>query len=137
MMFVLDCSVTMGWCFDDEQSEYCDEVLATLNATEAVAPVLWLCEVVNVLAVAEKRNRISEADSMRFLHLLSSFPIWLDDELDLGKTTGVLRLARQLGIFAYDAVYLELAVRRHCSLATCDKKLREGAKALGVPLFLE
>lgn len=60
MVFVLDCSVTMGWCFEDEQSEYCDEVLSSLTAAEAVVPVLWLCEVVNVLAVAERRNRITE-----------------------------------------------------------------------------
>ncbi len=136
-MLVVDCSVTMGWCFDEEQSAYCDEVLVELASKEAVVPVIWLCEVANVLAVAERRKRIREAESLRFLHLLSTFPIWLDDELDQGKTVEILSLARQLGISAYDAAYLELAIRRNCTLATCDRKLKKSAKALGVSLFRE
>jgi len=47
----------------------------------------------------------------------------------------VLAAARQLGISAYDASYLELAMRLGADLATRDARLSAAAATAGVPLF--
>ena len=58
MSFVLDCSVTMAWCFDDERTAHTDALLERLIASGAVAPSVWPLEVTNVLLGAARRGRI-------------------------------------------------------------------------------
>ena len=54
--FVLDCSVTMAWCFDDEANEYADDCLKRLKKESAIVPAIWSLEVINVLHVAERKS---------------------------------------------------------------------------------
>jgi len=66
--FVLDGSLTMAWCFEDEASSETDEIQDWLTAgAHAYVPTLWHLEIANVLWACERRNRITEADSVRFL----------------------------------------------------------------------
>ena len=75
MQMVIDTSVTMAWCFEDEATDDTDAVLDQLQGDEAVVPPLWQLEVTNVLLVAERRARITEAQATRFLDLLLRLPI--------------------------------------------------------------
>jgi len=50
--FVLDTSVAMAWCFEDETNPYADAVLDSLIDNAALAPSIWPLEVGNVLLVA-------------------------------------------------------------------------------------
>lgn len=68
--FVLDCSVTMAWCFDDEATPYTVGVLDRLTEVRAIVPMLWPLEVANVVIVGERRKRLDEARTLRFLALL-------------------------------------------------------------------
>ena len=132
---VLDCSVAMSWCFEDEADAYSDGVLSTLPAAEALVPAIWPLEVVNVLVAAERRRRLSEADSARFVELLGGLPIFVED-LPFARAAGpVLGLARRVGLSSYDAAYLELAMRSGLPLATRDDRLRRAARACGTALF--
>ncbi|GAB4498138.1 MAG: hypothetical protein OHK0052_10960 [Anaerolineales bacterium] len=56
--FVLDASVTLVWCFKDEDNDFAEQILERLAQAEAFVPTLWLSEVANVLALAERRNRL-------------------------------------------------------------------------------
>ena len=76
--FVIDNSVVMSWCFKDESSRYADTILDSLVESTAVVPSIWPLEVVNVLLAAERRNRLGEADSVRFITLLSQLPIYVE-----------------------------------------------------------
>lgn len=134
--FVLDCSTTMAWCFSDETSPRADAVLAALEEEEAVVPNHWPLEVANVLAVAERRQRIAAARSDNFLEYLNSLPIAVDDQSPQKAFDAVLPLARRWRLSAYDAAYLELALRLRCPLASLDAGLNEAAVGAGVPLFL-
>ncbi|MEZ5478319.1 MAG: type II toxin-antitoxin system VapC family toxin [Thiolinea sp.] len=60
-MFVLDYSVTMTWCFADEQAgnHYAAQVLERMKTDAALVPRLWHLEVLNVLLVAERSRRIN------------------------------------------------------------------------------
>ncbi len=133
--FVLDCSVTMAWCFEDESDDYADQVLDTLNENSALVPSIWPLEVANVLLMAERRQRLMEADSSRFVELLGSLPIQVAEDAT-GRVLGpVIPVGREYNLTAYDAAYLDLAMCYGTPLATQDKSLREACKKCGVPLF--
>ncbi|MBE0467150.1 MAG: type II toxin-antitoxin system VapC family toxin [Candidatus Desulforudis sp.] len=132
--FVVDCSVVMAWCFEDEADEYADSVLYLLRETEAVVPGIWLLEVANVLLVGERKHRLTKADSARFIKLLRELPIVVDQETPDYVFTEVLSTGRLYGLSAYDAAYLELAMREGTALATRDSVLRQAALQSGVKL---
>ena len=81
MPIVIDASVTMAWCFDDEATPLTDGLLDRLRDQEAFVPALWQLEVANVLLIAERRGRITEAQATRFLDLLMQLPIRIDQSL--------------------------------------------------------
>ena len=130
MPFVLDASVALAWCFEDEATAETDAVLEQLAEDSAVAPSLWELEVINVLLLAERRGRITESQTARFVALLTQLPILIDSAgADMASVLGA---GRQHGLTAYDAVYLVLAEREGIPLATMDGKLRVAAQAAGV-----
>jgi len=94
--FVIDTSVVMSWCFKDEINRYADAILDLLEEATAFAPSIWSLEVGNVLLVAERRKRLSEADSIRFITLLSELPIIVEQEPPERMIHEILALARAL-----------------------------------------
>ncbi len=135
--FVVDCSVTMAWFFEDEGGPYADAVQETMarNSSRGVVPALWRLEVANTLVVGERRKRTTEAKSHRFLTLLSLLPIQIDTATTASMWESTIQIARGHGLSAYDAAYLELAVRRGLPLATLDAKLKNAALSAGVEIF--
>ncbi|MBE3557433.1 MAG: type II toxin-antitoxin system VapC family toxin [Firmicutes bacterium] len=124
----------MAWCFKSEQSTYTEAVLDRLATESAIVPAIWPLEVVNVLLVAERRKVLSSASAEAFLETLSELPIaisWFN--WPNGAEILLLR-GRSTGLTAYDAAYLELAVRLGYPLATRDRKLQAAAEQLGVAL---
>lgn len=133
MPFVLDASVTLAWCFEDEATPGTDALLKRLADDVAITPALWELEVINVLLLAERRGRITESQTARFVALLTQLPIHADSVgADLGA---VLAAGRHHKLTAYDAVYLVLAEREGIPLATLDAKLRAAAQAAGVSVL--
>jgi predicted nucleic acid-binding protein len=133
--FVLDGSVTLAWLFQDEQDPYADAIIARLPDLEMLVPRLWHLEIANVLLVGERRGRCSQADTTQWLAYLAGLPIVLDGETEARAWSDTLALARQHGLTAYDAAYLELALRSGIPLATLDAKLKGAAQASGVAIY--
>ena len=134
MAFVVDASVALAWCFEDEATPYAESVLDRLQQTEAAVPWIWPLEVANVLLTAERRQRLTEAQTVRLAQLLRGLPITIDTEGLTQALGSTLSLGREYGLSAYDTSYLELAMRQGLSLATQDADLREAAARAGVPL---
>ncbi|MHB1293180.1 MAG: type II toxin-antitoxin system VapC family toxin [Sulfuricella sp.] len=132
---MLDNSVVMAWYFEDEASDYAAAILESLAEGEALVPTIWPLEVANVLLVGERKGRSSEARTSRFIALLDALPIRLDAATSQRALSGILTLAREQRLSAYDAAYLELAMREGVSLATQDQALRRAAEACGVGLL--
>lgn len=130
--FVVDNSVVMSWCFEDESDPYSDTILDRLDNSKALVPAIWTFEVVNVLLVAERKNRITPSDSLRFLTLLMQLPFSIEPVLSSGVMRNVLDIGRQYNLSAYDAAYLELAMQQGIPLATRDRRLAVAAHAGGV-----
>ncbi|HBH30260.1 MAG: type II toxin-antitoxin system VapC family toxin [Desulfofustis sp. PB-SRB1] len=133
--FVVDNSVVMAWCFEDESSNYADQVLERLALSQGFVPAIWPLEVCNVLLVAEKKNRIGEADSIRFMELLNQLPIIVEQESPERMTREIFALARTHNVSSYDASYLDLAMRKGLPIATLDKNLSDAARRSNVPLL--
>ncbi len=130
--FVVDNSVVMSWCFKDQANHYADSVLERLTETVAYVPSVWSLEVVNVLLSAERKKFIREADSVRFISLLSQLPILVEYESSEKVMKDLLGLARAHKLSSYDASYLDLAMRKGLPLATLDKNLRKAASSTNV-----
>jgi predicted nucleic acid-binding protein len=135
MSFVLDSSVSLTWCFDDERSDVADALLERVVSNGAVAPALWPLEVLNALAMAERRNRVDAAQRQRLAGFLRDLPVSIDDETVGRAWTVTVQLAARFRLSLYDAAYLELAQRLDLPLATLDQELRAAAVALGVTLL--
>jgi len=134
MPFVLDASMTMSWCFADESNPYSRRVLDSLLDSYAEVPALWPFEIANVLAVNEKRRRLTKTASVEFLQTLSGLDIRIDRSFPMVDGKVLLPFVWRYGLTAYDAAYLELAKRKGLPLATFDKELIAAATLEGVAL---
>lgn len=133
-VFVIDCSVTMAWIFDDEDDPLAAAVRDRLDVNVALAPSIWPLEVGNALLVAERCERVSRAEALRFLQVLRQLPIDVDATEVMAATERAVQIARETSLSAYDASYLELAARFGVPLATLDRRLASAASRVGVPL---
>jgi predicted nucleic acid-binding protein len=135
LSFVLDNSVALTWCFEDERTPATQALLHRVAEHGAIAPGLWPLEAVNGLIVAERRGRLDRVRRLRLEGFLRELPITIDAETPTRAWTETARLAERLGLSAYDAAYLELACRHGLPLATLDDKLEQAARAENVPLL--
>ncbi len=133
--FVLDGSVALAWFFLDEQTPYATDVAQRLTRARAIVPSIWIIEIANVLVLGERRNRCTEAMIATWLNELSTFDIQIDYAPPATIWGEVLRLARKHKLTAYDAAYLELALRRNLPFATLDKQLLTALHANSVTLY--
>ena len=131
MPFVLDASVTASWCFEDEGAPVADAAMDRLPEDHAIVPALWWFEIRNVLVVNERRGRIDSADSDMFLNDLARLPIRIESDPNERLVVGLARTHR---LTAYDAAYLDLAVRLTAPIATLDRALADAARAEGLEL---
>jgi predicted nucleic acid-binding protein len=132
--FILDNSIVMAWCFRDQTNVLTEAVLRRLEISEAYVPAVWPLEVGNVLAVTERKGRLSKADVIRILSFIKDLPIVVELESPERMLTEILSLARENRLSTYDASYLDLAMRLGLPLATQDKELRAAANKCKVPL---
>jgi predicted nucleic acid-binding protein len=132
---VLDSSIALAWCFADEKNPYADAIAVLFPNLEAFVPALWHLEVSNALLMGERRGRNTPADTAQWTTFLASLPIFLDDQTMRRAWTDTASLARLWNLTAYDATYVELALRRGLPLATLDTKLKAAAIAAGVLIY--
>ena len=133
--FVVDCSIAMAWLFHDEATPKTVALLNRLATETALVPAWWFIEITNVLAMAERKGRIIAKESDAFIADLGKLGFERDDEAPDRAFTHLLVLCRKHRLTSYDAVYLDLAIRRNLPLATLDEELRKTAKKVGVPLL--
>ena len=134
MSFVIDNSIALAWCFEDEHTQSVMDLLDSVAETGAFAPSLWPLEALNGLLMAERRKRV-DARRRRLAGFLHALPNTLDTETADQAWTATVRLAERHRLSVYGAAYLELAQRRKLPLATLDQDLIKAVKALGITLL--
>ena len=133
MDWVLDASIALAWALPDETSHQADRFLSRVSAKDVLwVPSLWWYEVANALILAERRKRLTEADGIQLRELYGMLPIQTDMIIGLDMVERLRSLAREYNLSAYDATYLELALRKGLRLATLDQKLQSAAQKAGV-----
>lgn len=138
MSLVLDASMTLAWQVEREDRQ---EVVLAQRAAQAVVlagalvPALWFAEVTNGLVTSARRGVQTRQQIARFQADLDALPIERDSRAPESNQTAVFALAVQTGLTAYDATYLELALRSHAPLATFDHELADAARTAGVKVF--
>lgn len=138
MSFVLDNSVAMCWLLNAGRPAdvaYALKVLDALKQTSALVPGLWALEAANLVAKAEARGLVTEARTQAFVTTLTRLNIATDKATAGQALSDTLNLARRYKLSAYDAAYLELALREGLPLATLDADLEKAARKAGVKRF--
>ena len=130
---VVDASITLSWCFPDEQTGLSIKVLDRLKGgDQALVPAFWSVEILNTLLAGERRGRITAQQTQAFLADLRA----LDPALDYASLDDVCGLVQTISrdhrLTPYDALYVELASRKGCALATLDASQLAVARALGI-----
>jgi predicted nucleic acid-binding protein len=131
-MIIIDASVALAWCFADEGGELADAVLSRVVGEGAAAPAHWPLEVANGLRSAERRGRLTAEETVRATQLLNGLDVEVVAAELTTATWTVLDGAREHGLTAYDAAYLDLARFRGLALATIDEPLADAATRAGI-----
>lgn len=130
MNYVIDASIALGFVLPDEDDARSENLLRTLALDVLCVPCIWHAEVLNGLLFAQRRKRIDRAGVDRGIGYFAMLDIRLDaDPPDL---PAIRKLADAHRLTAYDATYLELAVRQHLPIATNDAALAKAARSHGV-----
>lgn len=132
---VVDASVALAWCFPDEASEYADAVLLAVENQSIIVPAIWAVEITNALLVGERRKRIRQPEVRRFVELMNGLSVVEDGQPFSDTVSNVLPLARESDLSAYDAAYLDVAVRHEIPLATLDHSLQKACATAGISIF--
>ncbi len=134
MKLVIDASFIASLLLPGEAAEESATQLERIKEGGAVAPTLWQLEVANMLLTAERRRRIDSSQFSRIVDAVDSLPVALHPALTAKQRGDLLHLARKHKLTAYDAAYLELALRLDLPLATIDSRLLAAAEAEGAKL---
>jgi predicted nucleic acid-binding protein len=138
--FVLDNSIMMRWLFKDGSPSdlaYANHVRAMSEelGLSAIAPAIWPMEVTNVIVRAVRRGIISAEQGNELVSIAKSHPVSIETDRNTSAMQPIFHLAAHHQLSAYDASYLELALRRAIPLATLDQDLIKAANAAGVSLL--
>ncbi len=128
--FVVDASVSAAWFLPDEATPASEAALQATATHDVWVPALWLLEIGNLLLNAERRKRITAAKRVELANAAAALRIRVDREPV--TITALDELAARHRLTAYDAAYLELALRRGLPLATRDDALRTAMTTAGV-----
>jgi predicted nucleic acid-binding protein len=132
---VLDASMALGWLIartDRTEAALAEQAFSKVSAYGAEVPAFWYAEVANTLLVLERARKMTEQDAASYLADLALLAITQDEVPGEARQGRVLDLGRIHDLSAYQATYLELAMRRATVLATFDKKLADAARVAGV-----
>jgi predicted nucleic acid-binding protein len=133
-MFVVDASMALSWCIDDEATDETDGILHRLLLEGGIAPAHWPLELGNAIRSAARRGRVKGRDVERARSIIEGLPV----EVVPVETPTALRLidvAMTFDLSVYDAAYLDLADLRGLGVATLDARLAEACRQAGVSLI--
>lgn len=133
---VLDASVFLSWLFPDEENEWSKHLVRDLGEEDrVVVPAHWLVEIANALLVGSRRKRIKTEQIAAFLGQLAIIPVEIESALSLEDAERVAALGAKHSLSAYDAAYLDLALRKNVALGTLDGALRNASMTEKVRLL--
>lgn len=136
MIWIIDCSFSSALFLPDEKSDRISNFFADLsNDDEIFVPALWWFELTNVFTVCVRRGRLNYSDVVNILSLFDDLKLITDVEFGPEYSKELYKLSQLYKLSAYDAAYLELAIRKNGTLNTLDDNLNQAAKSAGIKSF--
>jgi predicted nucleic acid-binding protein len=131
--FVADNSVVVAW-FVASQADTASDALLGRAADENIhVPVIWRTEFAAALLTLSHNRRLQPGRVLAILDDLDRLEFAHDSAPPTART--LVELARRYALSAYDACYLELAIRLKLPLAARDAPLRKAASRAGIGLL--
>jgi predicted nucleic acid-binding protein len=134
MSLVLDASVALSWLLPDEHHARSLTIRKLVLDDGATATMFWRYEVANGLLMAARRKRYDVQRIAADLRTLALLPVSMDEATWACAWAQSITIAQTHKLTAYDAAYLELALRSNLPLATFDAALAKAARAAGAKL---
>lgn len=135
MSLVIDASVTVAWILGEPATDVAIRARAAADVEHLHVPANWPLEMVNVLLMAARKGSLNEPELARSLRAVTALPVTID-VMDVAiACSAVAMLGKRHGLTAYDASYLELALRLELPLATQDDDLIRAAAESGAAVF--
>lgn len=133
---VVDASIGLSWVHPAQADAEASAVLGEIaSGAKVVVPSLWFTEMANALLVLERRKKLTSDERRKALARLGGLNFSIADDDPRLAFGAVSDLAAQHNLSAYDATYLELALRKQIKLATRDDNLKTAAHRIGVKAF--
>jgi len=133
--FVLDASATLACLLPDEQPTQFPKWIAHVATARIVVPATWPIEVANGFTMTVRRKRISATSVLQLAEVLGVWLVTIEPPSIATALTQISQVARDYGLTAYDAAYLEIALRLHLPLVTLDPQLAKAAKSARITLL--
>jgi predicted nucleic acid-binding protein len=132
-MIVIDASTALAWAFNDD--DFADRFADQLASERLLAPPIWRLEVVNVILRNERQRLITLEQGNRILAALNAIDVEIVDSQAAQALEQLAAFARPHQLTAYDAAYLDVALKSSATLLTLDQNLKDAAGRLGVSLM--
>ncbi|MFZ2852496.1 MAG: type II toxin-antitoxin system VapC family toxin [Rhodocyclaceae bacterium] len=130
--FVVDNSIAVAWVYPKQATEYTEKLLELSGSGTLHTAFIWPAEFTNTASVMVNRGLLSDDLGREMISMIKSFGFVVDrDPADPCK---LYQLSQEYRLSAYDASYLELAIRMEIPLATRDAELANAAKKLNLYL---
>ncbi len=125
MDIVIDASAILAVIIDEPER---DRVVEMTTGHNLVGPGSIPWEIGNAFSSMLKQHRLSLEDAQRGLTIFQSVPIrYLTVDL-----ANAVSIASANNMYAYDAYFLDCALRHASPLLTLDRPLRRAAEKIGV-----
>jgi predicted nucleic acid-binding protein len=128
MQVIVDTSVIIAVLVNESSKP---AIIQATQQTDLLAPLSIHWELANAFSAMFKRNRLSLAEALTAIAVYQQIPIRFV-EVELEES---LKIADELGIYAYDAYLLRSAIKYNLPLLTLDQGLKEQAERIGVKVI--
>jgi len=121
MEIIIDASVLIAVITNEDEKE---KLVALTSEAELIAPLSVHWEIGNAFSSLLKRKRLTLKEVLHAIDIYLQIPVrFVEVEL-----TESLELAKELGLYAYDAYLLRCAAKYRLPLLTLDRRLAKATK---------
>ncbi len=108
-----------------------DRIIELTTGSSLIGPGSIPWEMGNAFSSMLKQSRLTLHEARKGLAIFESIPI----QYAKPDFANALKIAHQSRLYAYDAYFIDCAIRHNASLVTLDRKLRVAAKTLNVAVL--
>jgi predicted nucleic acid-binding protein len=132
MPLIVDAGVAVAWFVRNQASTYTDRIRRQARKERLHVPAVWPLEFANALWQLQRRKLLSGRQVDTIVDLAEPLEIVVHAETPPPRR--LVEIARDHDLSAYDASYLDLALRLRYPVACRDGPLKEALRAAGAKI---